>query len=164
MWITTDWISDEFLLAMTSNSEVETAAIDSHATETITTQTELIMTASIATKTHCISPVTNTVLGYMQYGLDSGSADRLHTLALATFSAEEIIAARQVLYDKCLLGKPQPKHNSSARTRSTAMVTDIIEKMQQYENALPDLFLRPSGLDRLKKFGVEDLSEVAMAD
>ena len=149
---------------MTSNSEVETGAIDSQATETITTQTENIITASIATQTHCISPVTNTVLGYMQYGLDSGSADRLHTLALATFSAEEIIAARQVLYDECLLGKPQPKHNSSARTRSAAMVTDIIEKMQQYENSLPDLFLRPSGLARLKKFGVEDLSEVAMAD
>ena len=115
---------------MTSNSEVETAAIDSHTTETITTQTEHIVTASIiATQTHCISPVTNTVLGYMQYGLDSGSADRLHTLALATFSAEKIIAARQVLYDECLLGKPQPKHNSSARTRSTAMVTVIIEKM-----------------------------------
>ena len=36
--------------------------------------------------------------------------------------------------------------------------------MQQYENSLPDLFLHPSGLARLKKFGVEDLSEVAMAD
>ena len=94
---------------MTSNSEVETAAIDSHATETITTQTEYITTASIATQTHCISPVTNTVLGYMQYGFDSGSADRLHTLALATFSAEEIFAAPHVLYDEYFLGS----HNLS---------------------------------------------------
>ena len=43
-------------------------------------------------------------------------------------------------------------------------VTDIIENMQKYEKSLPDLFLRPSSLARLKTFGVEDLSEVAMAD
>ncbi len=132
-------------------------------TETKHTQYECT-TVSIQTQTDYSCPVTNTVLAFVKYGIDSSSGTNLHKVTVHTFTPDEINQARNLLYAECGLGKPANKVKSVQRSRASAMVTDIIEKMAELEATLPDLFLQPAGLSRLKKFGVEDLSEVTMAE
>ncbi len=135
----------------------------SQSTETATTLPKCT-TVSTETQTEFSCPVINTVLSFIKYGLDSSCVSSLHKVTSSTFVTDEIHVARNLLYEECRLGKPQNKVNSSTRSRLSAMVSDIIEKMERLGPDLPDFFLQPVGLTRLKKIGVEDISEVAMAD
>ena len=111
-------------------------------------------------------PLVDTVLSFVMHGLNSGTPDNVLKIAFSTFTVLEVRESVRKLWKHCNLGDLSVRHNTQRRTECSALLTDIIQKLQYLDEAgtVPYLCCDVIGLSRIPKFQIEDITDIAMAD
>ena len=75
--------------------------------------------------------VSNTLLAYTKYGMSTATPDNLKELLASHFTLGEIIKAKEVLWDQCVMltDDPPKRQKSNQRSVNIAHVMDIVEAM-----------------------------------
>ena len=110
--------------------------------------------------------ISNTLLAYTKYGMSTATPDNLRELLASHFTLDEIIKAKELLWDQCVMLKDdQPKRQkSNQRSVNIAHVVDIVDAMYKADAAdkLPNFGVEPQGIPRLPRLNPEKLNVVAI--
>ena len=101
------------------------------------------------------------------HGLNSGTPDNVLKIALSTFTVLEVRESVRKYGNIVIWVTSQfDRHNTQRRTECSALLTDIIQKLQYFDEAgtVPYLCCDVIGLSRIPKFQIEDVTDIAMAD
>ena len=119
-------------------------------------------------KQHADVHVVNTVLTYVMYSMSRANADSLVQVMNSTFSDEEMVSAKNVLWsagDEKILGKNLKRTSSENRTKRFILCTDVVEAMQKLDERgepMPQFVCDADGVGRLPRFSPEDLNVVTL--
>ena len=110
--------------------------------------------------------VSNTLLAYTKYGMSTATPDNLRELLASHFTLDEIIKAKEVLWDECVIltDDPPKRQKSNQRSVNIAHVMDIVDAMYKADAAdkLPNFVVEPQGIPRLPRLNPEKLNVVAI--
>ena len=110
--------------------------------------------------------VSNTLLAYTKYGMSTATPDNLRELLASHFTLDEIIKAKEVLWDECVMltDDPPKRQKSNQRSVNIAHVMDIVDAMYKADAAdkLPNFVVEPQGIPRLPRLNPEKLNVVAI--
>ena len=75
----------------------------------------------------------------------------------------EIKHSVDLLWETCCLGKPDERRG---KNKASNYVADLMKKLEelQHKDELPCFVVDSIGLSQLPKFGIEDISEIGLAD
>ena len=100
-----------------------------------------------------VRPVVNTVLAYINHGLNSGTASNVRKIVVESFSLKELLRSHDILYKihKTSLNCPKPNR----RVKDTC-VSDILSWMQDLikNDKVPYLVVDVSGIARLPRMHI----------
>lgn len=108
--------------------------------------------------------IVNTLLTYTQYCMTCSTPDNTKQVICSHFSPEEIIEAKDILYDVMGLPKGPQRTKSSKRSADMANVTDIMGALYNQDLATKKriFHIDPRGVARLPRFNPESLNIVAL--
>ena len=93
--------------------------------------------------------ISNTLLAYTKYGMSTATPDNLRELLASHFTLDEIIKAKELLWDQCVMLKDDPpkRQKSYQRSVNIAHVVDIVDAMYKADAAdkLPNFVVEPQG-------------------
>ena len=118
----------------------------------------------VSTNTDVI--LVNTVLTFLQYGLNTATVQNVLKVASSTFSMKEVKTAVSMLWKSCDLGNVPNLRGSNNRTQCNAYLEILIKEMRILISSkkFPKVFTDALGLARIPKFNVEEITEVAMVE
>ena len=110
--------------------------------------------------------ISNTLLAYTDYGMSTATPDNLRELLASHFTLDEIIKAKELLWDQCVMLKDDPpkRQNPNQRSVNIAHVVDIVDAMYKADAAdkLPNFVVEPQGIPRLPRLNPEKPNVVAI--
>ena len=108
--------------------------------------------------------IVNEVLSYVKHHHGSSTIDHIKQVVKGFYDEQEIIKAKQDIYEKCndVVGVYPVRHNSPLRSALVMHVDDIFEAIRilDAENKMPDILAR--NLDRLPSNNPEELNPLYM--
>ena len=119
-------------------------------------------------KQHADVDVVNTVLTYVMYSMSRASTDGLVQVMNSTFSDEEMVSAKNMLWsagDGKILGKKLKQTSSENRTKRFILCTDVVEAMQRLDQCgelMPPFVCDADSVGRLPRFSPEDFYVVTL--
>ena len=118
----------------------------------------------VSTNTDVI--LVNTVLTFLQYGLNTATVQNVLKVASSTFSMKEDKTAVSLLWKSCDLGNVPNFRGTNNRTQCNAYLEILIKEMRILisSNKFPTVFTDAIGLARIPKFNVDEITEVAMVE
>ena len=118
----------------------------------------------VSTNTDVI--LANTVLTFLQYGLNTTTVQNVIKVTSSTFSMKEVKTAVSMLWKSCDLGNLPNLRGSNNRTQCNAYLEIPIKEMRIHisSNKFPRVFTDALDLARIPKFNVEEKTEVAMVE
>ena len=124
-----------------------------------------------------VNPLTSDIiildplLTYIAYGLSCGTSSNVKNAILGFFTQDEIIDAKNTLYDKCckfknIIGDNQSRKDSKARTEKEAHLLDLINAISALdkEGKMPIFAVPFLSLGRVPKSAPEELNNISLAD
>ena len=110
------------------------------------------------------SVIINALLTYTQYCMSCATPDNVRKVLCSHFTIEEIIEAKNMLWNICELGELPKRANSIKRSALEAHIDDIMEQMYLIDGAQKKyvFYTDPKGIARLPKFNPENLNVVAL--
>ena len=111
-------------------------------------------------------PLVDTVLCFVMNGLNTETAENVLKVASSTFTINEVRQSVCKLWEYCKLGDVPVRNNTQRRTECSALLNDLIQKLQSLDETgkIPYLCCDVIGLSRIPRFQVEDISDIAMAE
>ena len=106
---------------------------------------------------NCKSLLVDTVLAFIMHGLDTGTPANVQKIALTTFTVVEIRLAVKKLWEHCQFGEVPTKHTSRNRSEMSALLS-------MDSTDVPHLCCDFKGLSRIPKFGIEDVTDIALSE
>ena len=109
------------------------------------------------------------VLAYVSFALQSGPAENVKNAVLGFFSAEDIIEAKNKLWEFCgetALGEKLKRKDSSTRSEREAHLFDIItalSKLDREDNA-PTIVIDAMNLNKIPRSHPEELNNISLVD
>jgi hypothetical protein len=114
--------------------------------------------------------VLDPVLGYLCYGLQSGTVTNAKKAAIGHFTSGQIKKGKEKLYDKCKdqykIGPYYNRRDSTTRSENEANIHDIVTVLQQLDRyEKPPIFAVPSGdLKYIPRSHPEELNIISFVD
>ena len=104
-------------------------------------------------------PLVDTVLCFVMNGLNTGTAENVLKVASNTFTINELRHSVCKLWEYCKLGDVPVRNNTQRRTECSALLNDLIQKLQSLDETgkIPYLCCDVIGLSRIPRFQVEDI-------
>ena len=110
--------------------------------------------------------VSNSLLAYTKYGMSTTTPDNLREFLASHFTLDEIIKAKELLWDQCVMLKDDPpkRQKSNQRSENIAHVMDIVDAMYKADAAdkQPHFVVEPQGIPRLPRLNPEKLNVIAI--
>lgn len=156
--------------AATGNEKV-TVDTEVHKDSTGATTSSNVGSAVVEENDEAVYVILDPVLGYLSYGLQSGTVTNAKKAALGHFTSTQIKKAKEVLYDKCKdlyeIGPYYNRRDSTTRSEHEANIHDIVTALQQldtkYEN--PPVFAVPAAdLKFVPRSHPEELNLISFVD
>ena len=96
--------------------------------------------------------IINPLLAYIHFAIQGGNAENVRNAAVQHFSIDQIIEAKDALWNRCgvdKLGEKARRKDSSSRSEKEAHVQDVITALQRLdrEASMPTILIPSSNLD-----------------
>ena len=113
--------------------------------------------------------ILNPLLAYTVYGLLSGTVSNVNIAVLGYFTPEQIIEAKNTLWDNCdsdILGTKPPRREGSITPKAEANMADIVKAIQKLDSVgqLPEIGLTALDLGCIPRSHPEELNNIRLVD
>ena len=114
--------------------------------------------------------VTQPLLAYMAYALQSSTAEHVRTVITGHFTVADITEAKMTLWKQCggeIIGVDMPRRrDSNARSIAEAHVQDMLMAMNKLDNAdkLPLFMIDAYSLGKIPRWHPEEVNTISLAD
>ena len=111
----------------------------------------------------------DSVLSYIVFSLQSASVDNVKRAVLGYFSEDEIVKAKDKLWNKCgseIIGDKPRRKDSSVRSSGEAYVCDILSALVKLDKAdkTPHIVISAYSLGSIPRSHPEELNNISLLD
>ena len=116
-----------------------------------------------------IPPLNNALLAYTVYSIQSGTAEKVTSVVRAHFTIDDIIIAKDKLWDtadQSIIGPKKRRRDGAIKTEKQSHAEDVVTALYQLDAAdkMPHITLSAMDLGCIPRSHPEELNDISMAD